>query len=456
MVKKPSGVRILAYNVGFGDCFLLTFHYDDFERHILIDFGSTAAPERAKKSTLLDVAKHIETTTGGRLDAVIVTHRHRDHIGGFPRSRRKNGPGDLIAELAKDAMILMPWTEEPQLAVDALEPVGRVPRGARAMHAAEVRSLTSMHSVADAVAAKAKAMKKQHPHFDLQTRAATSATADGTPLWSGNVGTRLLDRLEFLGEANIKNVPAMESLFAMSSPEKHRYLSYGSKSGLEKVLPGVTTYVLGPPTAQQHAKVRNRPAQRHDEFWHLQALAASKITATEKPIFRRTIPPRQWPKASRWFIRRLRGIHAQQLLQLVTIVDNRLNNTSLILLFECNGEKLLFPGDAQIENWEYALEHADNAPAVRKLLRDVRVYKVGHHGSLNATPKSLWTRFSKKKRGLVTVLSTRRGKHDGEGTEVPRKTLVSALQAASGKNFYTTEKLGTSAKKLAHVIEIDF
>ena len=40
----PSNLTIRAYNVGFGDCFLLTFHYPEFDRRILIDYGSTAAP----------------------------------------------------------------------------------------------------------------------------------------------------------------------------------------------------------------------------------------------------------------------------------------------------------------------------------------------------------------------------------------------------------------------------
>ena len=62
------------------------------------------------------------------------------------------------------------------------------------------------------------------------------------------------------------------------------------------------------------------------------------------------------------------------------------------MLFEAGGEKLLFPGDAQIENWQYAL----SKPEVRALLKETTVYKVGHHGSRNATPKTLWKDFSKK------------------------------------------------------------
>ena len=75
-----------------------------------------------------------------------------------------------------------------------------------------------------------------------------------------------------------------------------------------------------------------------------------------------------------------------------------MNNTSLILLFEVNGKKLLFPGDAQLENWSYALTEAQDTKKVRAMLADVDFYKVGHHGSLNATPrKLLWEAFKKRK-----------------------------------------------------------
>jgi hypothetical protein len=111
-----------------------------------------------------------------------------------------------------------------------------------------------------------------------------------------------------------------------------------------------------------------------------------------------------------------------------------MNNTSVILLFEVGGKKLLFPGDAQIENWRYAL-----SSEFASKLDDVDLYKVGHHGSLNATPKSLWNAFKKKstKEGeegrLQTMLSTMPGKHGSEKdkTEVPRQSLLKELVAQS-------------------------
>jgi hypothetical protein len=46
---------------------------------------------------------------------------------------------------------------------------------------------------------------------------------------------------------------------------------------------------------------------------------------------------------------------------------------------------LLFPGDAEIESWStWENSHAD----VDDLLARTVLYKVGHHGSINATPTS--------------------------------------------------------------------
>ena len=88
-------------------------------------------------------------------------------------------------------------------------------------------------------------------------------------------------------------------------------------------------------------------------------------------------------------------------------MDDAMNNTSIILLFEVNGQSFLFPGDAQIENWEFTLKQA----ALMKRLANVTFYKVGHHGSRNATPKSLWKNFANRgaegtPNRLRTVMST--------------------------------------------------
>ena len=110
--------------------------------------------------------------------------------------------------------------------------------------------------------------------------------------------------------------------------------------------------------------------------------------------------------------------------RIVRSLDDAMNNTSLLLLLDVAGQRLLFPGDAQIENWSFALSE----PATTALLRDVTLYKVGHHGSRNGTPRSLVRLWQQHPIRRTSVLSTLPGVHGKtEGTQVPRTTLVEAL-----------------------------
>ena len=73
-------------------------------------------------------------------------------------------------------------------------------------------------------------------------------------------------------------------------------------------------------------------------------------------------------------------------------LDSATNNTSLVLAIELSpgGEVLLFPADAQVGNWlssqkvQWSLDGNKTVTATDLLKRTV-FYKVGHHGSHNAT-----------------------------------------------------------------------
>ena len=116
-------------------------------------------------------------------------------------------------------------------------------------------------------------------------------------------------------------------------------------------------------------------------------------------------------------------------------LDNFLNNQSLVVLFTFNGKKLLFAGDAQGGNWEYWMFGGtpDKAPSVdtidkdsKAILANLDFYKVGHHGSTNATPISAVESMGGD---FASMCSTQ---EDSFGTvanqsEVPRIPLLSAL-----------------------------
>jgi len=409
----PTRVVVRAYQVGFGDCFLLSVFYDDRPRmrprRVLIDFGTTALPRHAGRVSLKDIAQHIHDTCGGRLDAVVATHRHQDHISGF-----RGGAGTIIAGM-RPKVVLQPWTEDPEARVDATRPT-RVTRRRQA----HVRGLANMQQVAAAALGEIRARPQ-------------------------GMSRTVRDQLTFLGEDNIANKAAVQTLMSMG--ERNVYAHYGSRSGLERLLPGVTTHVLGPPTLEQSDAIRSQRSRDVDEFWHLQARAGRHAVGTTR-LFPQAPRARQGalPFETRWLLPRMNAVRSEQVLEIVRVLDDEMNNTSLILLFEIGNKTLLFSGDAQIENWEYCLTTADDRDRKLDLLRNVDFYKVGHHGSLNATPKTLWRLFSKKgpadgSERMSSVMSTMSDKHGSRdrNTEVPRGTLKKALQ--ENTEFFTTQTL---------------
>jgi hypothetical protein len=414
---SPVRIHLFTYQMGFGDCFLLRFVYPDLkQRHVLIDFGSSGLPKGLPANHMLKVAQDIEAKCGGRLDAVVATHRHLDHISGFATAADGKGTGDIIRRL-KPRVVVQPWTEQPNLPEDATGPL----KG----KAGSVKRLQALQGMSEF---------------------ATTLMQNFDQLRKG-LSKEMASRVRFLGETNVKNLAAVKNLATMG---KNVYTYFGAKSGLDAILPGVKTSVLGPPTVEQSATVAKMRARDAAEYWHLrlgklrQEINAG--TAAETPFpGHPTYPGGKLPLSMRWIAKRVQQARADELLQIVTMLDDAMNNTSLILLFEVGGKKLLFPGDAQIENWQYAL----GQPEVLRALSDVTHYKVGHHGSLNATPKTLWNQFdlrTRKQSGkrLTTILSTMPGKHGSraKGTEVPRQPLLAALQAES--NLHDTQALPSS------------
>ncbi|MGN7773659.1 hypothetical protein [Phyllobacterium sp. 22552] len=415
----PSHVTIRSYQVGFGDCFLLSFKYEAEERHVLIDFGSTGLPEGVPKNQLDLIAQNIAARSTGKLTAVVATHRHKDHISGFSTRNKKTSSGSIIAGLNPE-LVLQPWTEDPDLSPEATGPRRREP----SLAAHHVSSLAEMQLAAAHVLSEVKRVRY--------------------------LSTDLRNELSFMGENNLANLDAIKNLMTMGN--KREYAHAQQPTALQDLLPGVTVDVLGPPTVDQSETIRKQRSRDKDEFWHLLANAANALGQPKggkvKPLFPAYLAQKnrdQFPIDTRWLINQAKQLRTEQMLRIVRILDEALNNTSLILLFKTSSKSFLFPGDAQIENWSYALDQED----IREKLKGVDLYKVGHHGSLNATPKSLWNLFQHKSKDasahgrLQTLMSTMAHKHGSEErkTEVPRQPLVQALNRES--TLFSTQALKT-------------
>lgn len=408
--QEPTRIDLRMYDVGFGDCFLLSFSYAQSidgrdVRHVLIDFGTKAMPQGG--ATSRDIAQLIAADCGGKLDMVVVTHRHQDHLSGFAPNRG----GDVISALDPDR-VLRPWTEAPDATA-----AGAI--GGDAANAA-ARSLVAGQGFAKAVA---------------------ELTYPARP-------TDVQRQMLGMAQLQVHNPEAIAVLDAMSSGDRGRYLRLGGDPGTTELLPGVRVRVLGPPDPAVAPDLYHY-AGSSPEYWlrlarelppavqsaMLQGAAAGPAVAAAAPATG-TAPP----GPTRWLLDRLERLHVRSAFALVQDFDKVLNNTSLILLIEAAGHSLLFPGDAQLENWDICLNQDNGAATLRKDLARVDLYKIGHHGSRNATPKlSLFPLLQANVAGHpLAVMSTMPGVFK-DTHPVPAKTLVDAFTAPPFRLRATTD-----------------
>ena len=396
---KPNRARVRMYQVGFGDCFLLSFEYAKplgdgrAERHVLVDFGSSHSPERAVG--LPAVAALIAEHTGGKLDVLVCTHRHKDHLSGFGAK----ATADIIEGL-KPSLVVRPWTDDPAAADDATHPAfagGDSHRFALGLAQAQ----TFANALSEAVL--------------------------------GNGGRR--SELHELALMQLANQAAHDRLEKWAKAGQAAYVFYGSDPQIADFVPGIKVRVLGPPTVEQWPEVTGQRENDPDEYWLsqnrllTQALAAGSLRRAADGVLADSA--RIDPGPIRWLVEKMRDQHAASLLRIVRTVDDALNNTSVVLLIDAGDKRFLLSGDAQIENWDYSLKNAPEHKQLQKLLAAVDLYKVGHHGSRNATPKTLfnlWGAGPDPKRPLVAMMSTLSNVHGKtDVTKVPSKALKTAL-----------------------------
>jgi hypothetical protein len=352
------------------------------------------------------VADLIAEHSNGQLDVLVVSHRHKDHLSGFAADAAAG-----VIEGLSPKLVVRPWTEDPAAPADA--PGSALGEGSR-------KFLQGIQAGQGLAAALAGAIPNQ--------------------------SRGLLGGLRGFALDQLRNREAVERLDRWAADGAGSYVHYGSRSGIEDLIPGLRVGVLGPPALEQWPEIARQGAE-DPEYWMLYRRvvdegAFKELAAAARAVEReRAAPGDIGPE--RWLIQRMRRQQVGSLLRIVRILDDVLNNTSLILLFEVGGKRILFPGDAQIENWNFALKNAPEAEQLRDELARVDLYKVGHHGSRNATPRTLfglWMEGAARERPMVGLMSTLSGVHgETDATRVPRATLVAALEERM--SLFSTEAL---------------
>ena len=411
------GVRVRTYQVGFGDCFLITIRYGGpladgrAERHILVDLGTQHPAEGGP--TIAEVAERIAEHCEGRLDVVIATHRHEDHIGGFGDTRAQKH----LAPLAP-GVIVRPWTDLP------LRRRGRTGLG---------RDSQDFLGLLDKVADHSRMVDEQ---FSLDRRV-------------------LAERARALARLGFGGADALAMLDRWVPAERTMWMRAGDVLDAEHLVPGVMLEALGPPTLEQVPAMKSY-ASRSAEYWlgmtdgesiRSELLAPRRedglLTAKEA-----VAAPRGLGRPS-WLLDKLHDKGPRQVLEIVEGFDDVVSNTSLVLLLSVGRRTLLLAGDAQVESWSGALDRACGGGgqkperALRARLANVDLYKVGHHGSRNATPRrlvDLWSRGRRPAHPLCSILSTREGVYGTAAQgKVPRPEVVDALRRLG--ELHSTENL---------------
>ena len=306
-------IRVLMYNVGFGDAFLVFIPTRDGERRILIDCGSLASAGYPISRIVSDILAKVSDDDGNaRIDLVVATHRHRDHISGFADRRWKNV---AVGE------VWMPWTEDPR------DPAATAIRARQARLAAGLAA-----SLAN-------------------TKRMDAATG------------REMKRLQDLVALALGNDAAMEMLhkgFA-GRPMRHYLPDQAGRNVIRTdVLPGIDVHILGP--SRDKSVIRDLNPPRGESYLRAAALSGQSQDALEpfQPQWR--VKKGDFGKELAWKHLRLskndqdaiKATGAAIDPMLTVALNSALNGTSLVMVFRVKDAVLLFPGDAQWGTWRVA------------------------------------------------------------------------------------------------------
>jgi hypothetical protein len=421
-------LRVRMYRHGLGDCFLLSLPRAGGGRfHMMIDCGVLLGT-RDIDTQLQSVVQDIIDATGeeaqrrgakaaGLVDVLVVTHEHYDHVSGFLRAQdlfatpNDPAPGTKLGV----GEVWMPWTENPR---DTLATAIRENREVRLRGlAAAVQKLDGLGLGASALG---QGLRSQLGFFGVDDPQALLMPAGPTSAGGGrrpSATTRALDIARGL------------------APRPPRYWKPGDPPWTSEEVPGLRIFPLGPP--RDETMLLKTYAKR--EVYHLAGMrggfAAALVAAAEAappavgewvadaycPFDQTYARPFQPPPAGmggpppsatrtdaflhRYYYgptsdpadpdqswRRIDGDWLGAAAEMALALDSATNNTSLVLALEleATGQVLLFAADAQVGSWLSWHDLRWTLPERREvtgtdLIRRTSFYKVGHHGSHNAT-----------------------------------------------------------------------
>lgn len=399
LIPPSNGVTVRMYRQGHGDCFLLALPREGggAPYYVLIDCGVKPGSQAFldHKAPIGDIVKHVHDACGGKLDLVILTHEHQDHLNGIWKEK------DPYFKDFKIDEAWLAWTEDPDNAL--ANELRRRHRDQLLGLLAARRELELAAGENDPAVHRLDALLAMELGGDAERPDTTKLLAAAN------------DPKQSINKKGLKLVKDKAS-------EKRgcRYLSPGGGAVAIEGTEGIRAFILGPPESAE--LIVDEDPKGEEGFPRDHSFSFSEAASLPKghrasPFSRRFCisADEALDGSKEYFVKRYgsadqgtsdadqaevtsnppwRRIDNEWLYAAETMalkLNTGINNTSLVVAIELPRSKkiLFFSGDAQRGNWISwkNVEWKDGAKTVttRELLSRTVLYKVGHHGSHNAT-----------------------------------------------------------------------
>ncbi len=435
-----SQVRVRMYRLGgIGDCFLLSFQ-DGQGPHMLIDCGVLKGTPNGAEN-IQKAIQNVRQVTGNKLDVLAITHEHWDHVSGFFQAE------DEFKHL-NIGEVWMAWTEQPgnPMANDLRKEKEKAKK-------AVDKACQKLRASPGADGNKSlECLEKLSLFYAEQDSASLGMKESGD-----TVGHSPAEAMEW---AKRKTGKSPQYLF----PKNEAISIQGAE--------GVRIFVLGPPESKEKIK-KDKPSAKNSEVYTLAAgnnlgfMSAvdaldgqgdaarpfhhSFEIQVKEAVREAFFTQIYFPAKEDW-----RTIEQDWLLgaeQLALNLDADTNNTSLALAIELVNKDdrrvLVFPGDAQVGNWisweslEWkAIDERGQPEQVKaeELLKHTVLYKVGHHGSHNATTQwGLEHMAGDGLAALIPVYEEQAHNQGKKGWDMPFPPLLQRLLEKTEKRVFRTD-----------------
>jgi beta-lactamase superfamily II metal-dependent hydrolase len=452
MPTKNPGFTIRHYCQGIGDCHLLRFEKDNGDPYwMLIDCGIHTSIKGGSQ-IIDDIVADLHQQTGGEIDVLVLTHEHTDHISAFRESSNR------FANI-KVNEVWMAWTESPtdpdaqdldkfkQQVLNALSGASRQLHGAAHLDAAQStaplregidellafsfgaqgETVRGMRDAAGRLASKGiKYLEPKQAPLNIPStpaiRAYVLAPSRNTDYL--NIVDRVGERYQMASDENgLRVAETLSSAFSAAAPDN---------DFTDLTAPFAPSLGTRLTDVERSTKPRNPVAAFVYSHYYGPSERSPLIASTKRV---RTVDANETDQA--W--RRIDFDWLSSAGTLAMQLDSKTNNTSLVLAFEIvdTGRVFLFAADAQIGNWlswqDANWKMSDGATVTGPdLLNRTVYYKVGHHGSENATAKSKGLELMTSKDLTAFIPTNEDDAKNVKWGEMPYHSLLAALESLCG------------------------